>query len=385
MFWRGIKVLLPGVFLISLTCWGQSWQTFGEGVISCDERAAIISNLNRISYISLDSKAVRWRTITHETVDSRPILAANAFLVLGDHYNRLYAFSTTTGKRIWSKSFWTEDLASDGNYFYVVGAPAGSVEAIGNILGIAPRTLEALDPASGAVLWSLKLQRRKTDYDPFLEVHGGLLFAADLVIDISRRAIVYRWPAKSFTVSSLDFADDGSIFLKGSWGMSGMIAIYDRNFNPIRKFRVGKGDVVRVSAAGEQIVALLQYGNPYGRLTTLVSFTREGKKLWRIQWPATGWDFHIAGDNLFMIEPGKVYGDFRLASRQLATGRLNWITWNRAFDSPPGSCADTAYATDGDHVYGFAVKSGAEVRSKRNRSRSIATPDQPDLRPTNPD
>lgn len=378
MFWRGIKVLLPGIFLISLTCWGQSWQTFGEGVISCDEHAAIISNLNRISYISLDSKAVRWRTITRETVDSRPILAGNAILVLGDHYNKLYAFSVTTGKRIWTKSFWTEALASDGNYFYVVGAPAGSAEAVGNILGIAPRTLEALDPASGAVLWSLKLQRRKTAYYPFLEVHDGLLFDADLVIDISRRAIVHRWPAKSFTVSSLEFADDGSIFLKGSWGMSGMIAIYDRNFNLIRKLRVGKGDVVRVSAAGEQVVALLQYGDPYSRLTTLVSYTREGKRLWRIQWAATGWDFHIAGDNLFMIEPAKVYGNFRLASRHLATGRLNWITRNGFFDSPPFSCGETAYATDGDHVYRFDVKGGVEVRLKRNGSRSTtSTPAHP--------
>lgn len=339
------------LFLVPMICAGQSWESFGAGVVSCQERAAIIvTDEGRVSYVSLGTAARKWQVTPNALPDSGPGLAGNTILVLGDHFSVIYAFSKTTGKRLWSKSIWTSYLTSDRNYFYV--------------LDVNPRRVYVLDPASGAVVWSLRLPRwrsstqERPEYFAFLKVHNGLLFTGDLVIDISKRTIVHRWPAESFNVSSVYFAHDDTIFLVGSWGNSGMIAVYDKNFNRIRKFRVGKGEVEEIWSTGEQTVALLEYGDSYGTQTTLVSLTHEGTRLWRIQWPARSMGFSIAGDNVFMIEPGKIYGDFRLTSRQLSTGKLIWATRSGDFYGGPFLCGDTVYLTKNDRLDGFNKSNG---------------------------
>jgi hypothetical protein len=165
----------------------------------------------------------------------------------------------------------------------------------------------------------------------------------------------------SFNVSSADFADDGSIFLAGSWGTSGMIAIYDRNFNRIRKFRAGKGEIGEIWSRGEQMLVLLEYSDSYGRQTTLVSLTREGKTHWRVQWPARSMGFSVAGSNVLIIEPGKIYGDFRLTSRQLSTGKSIWATGTGDFYGAPFLCRNTVYVADGDRLSGFDLHTGKET------------------------
>lgn len=112
--WR--RALICSVFLIPAFCWGQSWVDFSDGVLSCQDRAAIMSGSDGISYVSLDSHVTRWRVMRKNPPNTLPVLAGDVVAVLADAFNTLYAFSKTTGKRIWTKDVSSSVLASDGTY-----------------------------------------------------------------------------------------------------------------------------------------------------------------------------------------------------------------------------------------------------------------------------
>jgi outer membrane protein assembly factor BamB len=351
MHWRCWRTALRWyVCLIPLVCYGQSWERFSEGLISCDDRAAIISVPGAgISYVSLDSGRRKWRAMNDNTPQVGPFAAGDTVAVIADAFNTIYAFSKTTGKRLWTKDIWANRLASDGRYFYVVRT--------------AYWDLEALDPASGNLVWSLQLPDFGPGYLPFLIVHDGLLFALDLVIDLSKRAIVHQWRRESFFLDRVAFGDDGSIFLVGTSGTQGMIAIYDKNFNQIGRLVAGKGRIREVVPPGEQILALLEQADPYGTWSTLALLTRKGKRLWAIRWHSGIRGFSVLGGNLLMMEPGKMSGKHRLTSRQLSTGKLNWTTASRALFGIPAVCGDTVYATDGNRLHRFDLHTGKEMTS----------------------
>ena len=187
MIWKYLRLASTwcASLLLPALCCGQSWEKFSEGVISCVDRTAIISTPGSgISYVFLDSGRRKWRVMNNNTPQVGPVVAGDTVAVIADAFNTIYAFSKTTGKTVWTKHIWANRLASDGSYFYVVRT--------------AYWDLEALDPASGNIAWSLQLPDLGPGYLPFLIVHDGLLFTVNLVIDISRKAIVHQWPRKSY-------------------------------------------------------------------------------------------------------------------------------------------------------------------------------------------
>jgi outer membrane protein assembly factor BamB len=335
------------VLLISVICSGQAWVPFSEGLISCHDRAAIISRPgSSISYVSLDSSKKNWQAMNNDTPNIGPILAGDTIAVIADASNTIYAFSKTTGKRLWAKNIWANRLASDGNYFYVVRT--------------AYWDLEALDPISGHVVWSLQLPDLGPGYLPFLTVHDGLLFTVNLVIDLSKRKIIHDWPKELFYFDGILFGNDGSIFIVGT---SAMIVIYDQSFVQTGRVYLGKGKIEEVVPTGERILALLEQADPYRTRTTLALFTRQGKQIWRIAWPSRIRGFSVLGENLLMIEPATMSGKSRLTSRKVSTGKLNWTIERKALFGIPSVCGDTLYVTDGNHLHSFDLHTGKETKS----------------------
>jgi outer membrane protein assembly factor BamB len=346
MHWRYWKIALGScVLLIPLICSGQSWERFSEGLISCHDQAAIISTPGAgFSYVSLDSGRKKWHAMDSDTPNVGPIFAGNTIALIADASNIIYAFSKTTGKHLWTKNIWANRLASDGSYFYVVRT--------------AYWDLEALDPVSGHVVWSLQLPDLGPGYLPFLIVHDGLLFTLDLVIDLSKRRVIHQWPKESFYIDGIVFGNDGSIFIVGT---SGMIVIYDQRFVLTRRVYAGKGKIEEVVLTGDGILALLEQADPYHTRTTLALLTRQGKRLWRISWPSPIRGFSVRGENLLMIEPLKMNRKYRLTSRQISTGKLNWTTERKALFGIPAVCGDTVYITDGNRLHSFDLHTGKET------------------------
>lgn len=277
-----------------------------------------------------------------------PVLAGNTVAVVADAFNTVYSFSEATGKQLWRKYISTSVLASDGNYFYIVKT--------------AYWKLFALDPATGAVAWSLQLPDMGPGYLRFLSVHNGLLFIGNYVVDISRRAIVRKWPDEGFYMDSLAFDDDGRILGAGT---SGLIVTYDKNLNPLSKVSAGKGDVVEVAPAGKQILAMVSDYDSEAERSKLVSLTREGRRLWQIRWPTRSQGFTVMGKNVLTLEPGDAKGKFRLVSRQVSTGKVNWTATDGYFGGQPFLCSSTIYVNGGDRLRGFDLSTGAEKMASK--------------------
>lgn len=285
--------------------------------------------------------------MNNNTPQVGPVVAGDTVAVIADAFNTIYAFSKTTGKTLWTKHIWASRLASDGNYFYVVRT--------------AYWDLEALDPGSGNIAWSLQLPDLGPGYLPFLVVHDGLLFTVNLVIDISRKAIVHQWSRESFFLDRIAFGNNGSIFLAGTSGTRSIIAIYDKNFNQIGRLVAGKGRIEEIVPIEEQIVVMLEQADPYGTRTTLTLLTQGGKRLWAIRWHSEIHGFSLLGGKLLIIGPEQISGKHRLISRQTLTGKLNWTTGSRTLFGIPTVCGDTVYATDGNHLHSFDLDTGKET------------------------
>lgn len=338
------RILFCCAFLTPVICWAQSWEQFNDGVISCMDRAAITSGGQGVSYSYFDSDILRWRAMRSNPPNIPPVIAGNTVAVVADAFNTVYAFSKATGKQLWKKYISTSVLASDEKYFYIVKTGYWK--------------LFALVPATGTVAWALQLPDMGPGYLRFLPVHDGLLFVGDFVVDISRRAIVRQWPDEPFYMDSLAFEDDGSILGAGT---SGLIVRYDKSLKPLNRVFAGKGDVVEVASAGKQILAMVSDYNSDSERSKLVSLTREGKRLWQIRWPTRSQGFIVIGQNVLTLEPGNAKGKFRLVSRQLSTGKVNWATTNGYFGGRPVLCSSTIYVNDDDRVRGFDLSTGVEM------------------------
>ena len=328
----------------------QSWQQYIDGAISCKDRAVITCAPEGISYASLDSDATRW-SLPGPRPDWPPTLAGNTVALIADNWNMIFGFSRRTGKQIWAKEVSCNVLASDGRYFYIIST--GDWD------------LQALNPASGKVVWSIQLPRDpQGGYPAFLKVHDGLLFTVDVVVDISKRAIVHKWPVKSSFVTAIGF-DSHNILVGDS---AGMVTAYDRNFKRLWRAYAGREQVVSLAPAGENVLALL-YISQRGSASAhdeLVLLSRQGKPVWRLSWQSMTEGFTVVGDDLLAIEPGVSKGQFQLTSRQLSTAKTNWTTGNGYLFGSPVLCGDTVYVSDGNHLHRFDLRTGKEATAQAN-------------------
>lgn len=321
-------------------------QQYIDGLISCKEHAVITCAPNGVSYLSFDSNTAKWRA-KGDRPDWPPTLAGDTVAIITDSFHSICGYSRTTGELLWKKETASNVLASDGIHFYTIRT--------------ANWYLQALDPASGAVVWSLRLPPDPEGGFPvFLKVHNGRLFTVNQVVDISRRAIVHTWSVKSSFVTSIGFDSEGNILVGDSVGM---VTAYDQRFHQLWRVYAGKEHVVSIAPAGEYILALL-YVSQRGSTSAhdkLVLLTRQGKRVWRLDWPSWSEGFTVVGDNLVTIEPGDADGKFQLTSRQLATRNVNWATASGYLFGWPVLCGDTIYVSDGNRLHSFDLRTGREM------------------------
>lgn len=223
-------------------------------VVSCSEASATSVLSSGIVSRSLASGKVTWKAIPNKIVDVGPVTAGHAVAIITDIFDVVYAFSTKTGKPLWRRQVWSSNLGTDGNYFYV--------------LRNAYDDLQALDPGTGKIAWSLKLVRPSPGFPGLLGIHHGLLFTTQAVVDLSRRKVIHVWTKEPFPDSAW-VSESGEIVIGDS---AGGITVYNSAFQQIKKAQVSGGEVVQaVTTENGVLAAAYQYyaASKRGRLTSL--------------------------------------------------------------------------------------------------------------------
>jgi len=392
-------------------------------------------------------------------VDVGPVAAGNAVAVVTDSFHTIDAFSKTTGKSLWEKKTWSSVLASDGNYFYIIRTGYWDIEA--------------LNPASGDVVWSVQIPPRLrrgnhqfqgmgkqnaryfshrsdqgaqnartaaaniakngptnhatafivTDgseptkqeernlgnvhrvgrvgnvflYEPgpapppasphlvktppsqpsrsqpkdeaggypsLLVVRRGFLFTVEVVVDLSKRAVVHTWTPGPY-VTSIAINDHDEIVVGDS---SGAITTYDKTFKPLRKTSVNGRTVVQAEPAQDGILAAAYSATDESHDGMISLLTQAGAERWRFLWSSDMLlaqpPFVLAGSDVLTIEPGATRHELRLASRNLSTGQVNWTTSDGFFYGPVVLCDDTVYVRERDTIRSFDVQTGTETTAR---------------------
>jgi hypothetical protein len=332
----GIAILYP------LSCLAQSWEQYVNGVISCKDRVAVTAPCQGVSFVDLRSQVTRWRAIPGEIVDVRPNVAGNTAAAITHTFYTIYAFSIKTGKLLWQKENQSNILESDGKYFYVLGRDE--------------TVIEALNSASGRVVWSVRVPGPGGPLRSF-QIHDNRLYTDLVVVDLSRKAIIHTWSQNSIA-NAMAFPKDGRL-LRGD--PFGVITVYNSSFERLRRMRLGTGWIVDLAAAGNDLLAAIypQYNEGSFKL-----LTQDGSTKWHLDWRSNVRldvkPFALAGQNVVLIEPGET-AQLRLTSRKLSNGALNWTTGDGFFIGPPAVCGNTVYVSDGDRLRGFDLSSGAET------------------------
>jgi outer membrane protein assembly factor BamB len=188
-----------------------------------------------VSFISLPAGLTKWKSIPDEIVDVRPTVAGVSVAVIAHGFHTIYGFSKATGELLWQKETRSTILESDGNLFYVLTEDE--------------RTLHALNPASGNVIWSLRLPYPESGFYSY-HVHRGRLYSASVVVDLSRKVIVHRWPEEP-VVNALAFGDQGQILTGDELGV---VRIYDHAFRRLRTIRTDRKAVVGLASVGRDVL-----------------------------------------------------------------------------------------------------------------------------------
>src|SRR5260370_21145194 len=254
-----------------------------------------------------------------------------------------------TGELLWQKENRSETLESDGKYFYVLGEDE--------------RALEALDPGSGNVVWSLKLPYSESRFYSH-GVHDGRLYSASVVIDLCKKAIVHTWP-KHPTVNAVAFGEKGQILTGDEFGV---VRIYDQSFRRLRKIRTVRQEVVEVATAGRDVLVSTEERRSGVYRAAFAVVTQQGKKRWQLAWRADnpiGASVALADRNVVLMEPDVAGDKYWLTSRKLATGQLNWKTDVGPRGGGPWLCGNTIYFYDEERIRSFDLHSGAETTVRR--------------------
>lgn len=348
-----VSVAIWWALLTPIICACQSVQDIFSGRVLCRERVAITAMPSGVSSISLGSGTVNWRVMPDELADVEPAVAEGTVAIITHSFDTIYAFSFVTGNLIWQRENRSNILQSDGRYFYVLAEDETAIAA--------------LDPSSGRTVWSLHLPRTLGGPLYFARVHQGFLYADRFVIDLSRRAIVHIWPEEP-QMNTVAFGGHGEVLTGDS---SGVVTAYSARFKRLRRVYVAKGQVVEAAMVGRYVLAAVYQYNFSSYRGRLVLVTPDGKRKWQLVWSSDTWldqePFVIAGREMFVIEPGIAPSTFRMVSRKLSSGRMNWASPNGFFFGPAAVCGETVYASDGHRVRGFDLRSGVERTAQVDR------------------
>lgn len=350
---RSIFVICAAAF--SLQAAGQK-QGF-DFVTSCHSGIAIQADSSGFSSISLGSAATNWKRLPYRILDVGPVVASHVVAVITESFSNLYAYSENEGRFLWNKEVHSNFLASDGRYFYISRSDDYS-------------GITALDPSSGRVVWSLKVPRPKTGgpYIHFLSVAGGFLYTDSYVVDLSKRAAVHFWSDDPYVIS-IEPGDNGELLVGDS---SGKISMYDKQFKLIRSIAAGEGFVTQLASVNKGFLAVTYDQPSMSTQGSLVFLDPNGRTRWQFPWTSDHWlnpqPFTVAGASVLVIEPGAATDKFRMASRRLSDGNLNWTTSDGDFFGPPVVCGSEIYVKEGDQIRTFALQSGVEQPSNKSNN-----------------
>lgn len=345
-------LLFAGLFAPAL-CRSQTGERGVDFVVLCREgetlRAHVtLADATGVASRTLDSGLTNWAAMPDKIVDVGPVVAGNAVAVITDSFHAVYGFSKATGKQLWQRERWSSNLGSDGRYFYILRNEYWD--------------LQAFEPETGHVAWTLKLPGRSYGgYPRLLGVHGGLLVTTQVAVDLARRKIAHTW-LRGPWASSLSVNATGEIVIGDS---SGGVTIYDQSFKPLRKLHLQGGAVTEAITTGKSILAVTYQDHQHGKRGLITFLTPDGKQAWQFAWsskdpPLPPPVFALADDAAVMREPGASGPKSRLTSRNLSNGQLNWSTEEGFFFGPPVVCGNTVYARQGDLVRGYDLRTGVE-------------------------
>jgi hypothetical protein len=321
------------------------------GILLCEDQVAIVDFMpddfiKGVYFISLSSNSISWQAMPDKIVDVRPTLAGGTVAVIADGFHTIYGLSKATGEILWQKETGSRLLESDGKYFYILTEDEG--------------TLQALDPASGNVAWSRRLPYPKSSFYSY-NVHGRRLYSATVVVDLSKKAIVHRWPEEPI-VNALAFGEHGEILTGDEFGV---VRIYNRDFKLLRRIRTGGKAIDELATAGGLVLVSSVDPRPRVNRARFAVFTRQGKKKWQLAWevgyPAYAINFTAVHPNVVLMEPDMPKNNAWLTSRRLSTGHINWKTDKGGLGLSTALCGTTTYVNDGMQIRGFDLRSGAQT------------------------
>ena len=347
-----LKALLTCGALFPGVCTGQCSPEIGGSPLCRDQLAFTFRQgdfFKGVSLVSLGSQLTQWQSMPNEIVNVSPSVARDAVAFIAHSYYTIYGLSKMTGELLWQKENRSETLESDGKYFYVLGEDE--------------RALEALDPGSGNVVWSLKLPYSESRFYSH-GVHDGRLYSASVVIDLCKKAIVHTWP-KHPTVNALAFGEKGQILTGDEFGV---VRIYDHSFRRLRKIRTVRQEVVEVATAGRNVLVSTEERRSGVYRAAFAVVTQQGKKRWQLAWRADypiGASVALADRNVVLMEPDVAGDKYWLTSRKLATGQLNWKTDVGPRGGGPWLCGNTIYFYDEERIRSFDLRSGAETTVRK--------------------
>jgi hypothetical protein len=324
--------------------------------IFCSDRLVVSDQQNGLSATYLKTGRTAWTALSDKAVDVGPVAADHSVGVVTDNFSTIYSFSKLGGKLLWHERNHSTVLTSDGRYFYVARPDEHGVSA--------------LDSSTGAVAWTLQIPTRGGA--AFLRVDDGLLYSNTFVVDTRTRKLIYEWP-QDLGVTAIAFPRPGETLVGDS---GGNLILYDSAFTVRNRLNAGDGPIASLIANDDGIL-VSRYEHDYSTHRGEIEFlTWVGRQKWHIPLAHVvsllPQPFAIVGKDALIVEPGKSSKEWRLKSRNLLTGKVNWESQDGDFFTGwPVICGATAFVRDGDRVVGFSVSSG--VPYKRETTEPVSS------------
>lgn len=336
-----VATLLSGVSVGRAPESGSVQQSLSFALF-CRENVVVAASDSGIRAVDLSTGRALWSALPDGMADVGPVAAGDSVAVITESWNRIVAVSKSTGARLWQKDYRANLLVSDGRYLYVVRNDDG--------------TIRALDSRSGATVWKVEMPAFR-GYLAFIKVRDGFLYTDRFVIDIRKQKIVHHWPT-DIEVNAIAFPRPGETLLGDS---DGNLTLYDSSFEVTKRFHAGDTTVEAIAASEDGV--LVSLAAPDRTQPGVFEFLNwDGKRRWQV--PGLSIDygsFHpfvIAGNDALIVEPGSSEKQWRLTSRSLAAGTVNWVAEGFFYLSWPVVCGDKVFLIDGDNLRAFNISDG---------------------------
>ena len=321
-------------------------------VLFCRENVVVDGGDSGIRAVDLSTGRALWSALPDESVYVGPAAAGDSIAVVTRSYSTFDAVSKATGKLLWHRPRRSHNLDSDGRYFYVTRPYDDGVSA--------------LDSRTGAVVWTLRIPKKGGA--AFLRIRDGLLYSNTFAVDLRSRKLLHQWP-EDIVVTSIAFPTPGETLLGDT---DGNLTLYDSSFEVTKRLHAGDAEVEAIDASEDGVLVSLRAPDST-QLGVFEFLNWDGTRRWQAPGLSIYFgSFHpfvIAGNDALIVEPGASEKQWRLTSRSLSAGKVNWVAEGFFYRSWPLVCGDKVFLIDGDDLRAFNISDGrpsgnpARVRS----------------------